>query len=484
MWVDVCSTGVSFGYIKHINSSFSSTNTLFNPDGEYQSINKALNKALENLFLIEHKLKKNAQEYLRSQRGILTNKEFNEEIKVNIYEKRNNRYKALEKALQKLQNKLQENYFRRSLLTDFIVDIKQTITSLMYEEEVKKLTKETIIVVDELAAFYVLKATDKVVGFIALKETNFNSSIICQEKNIPFFVAKKLLKNDDFVIMDGYQSKLYINPQEELIKNYQELKRLDHEKLLQEKLYLNVGTTRLAPKIVDSIKGIGLFRSELACLKEDDIFRKEKQVVCYEKILKTLTPKIVKIALFDFSQDKKPPFLQNSKQTCFQFYGPLHKIYREQLEAILRAHDNYQNAEILIPQISDVKEYYHVKDYLNYLQGEHQLLKPIKVGIILETKVAFDNLLSYQKVDSIYLNIDSLIKELLNCEDIDLANYLDFSEVVVKKVSKFTKDRGIDYLIGGDFNDYYDNYPTIKEKYHKRLSVYQDFLTRLITEKR
>jgi len=75
--------------------------------------------------LIEHKLKKNAQEYLRSQRGILTNKEFNEEIKVNIYEKRNNRYKALEKALQKLQNKLQENYFRRSLLTDFIVDIKQ-----------------------------------------------------------------------------------------------------------------------------------------------------------------------------------------------------------------------------------------------------------------------------------------------------------------------------------------------------------------------
>jgi len=50
MWVDVCSTGVSFGYIKHINSSFSSTNTLFNPDGEYQSINKALNKALENLF--------------------------------------------------------------------------------------------------------------------------------------------------------------------------------------------------------------------------------------------------------------------------------------------------------------------------------------------------------------------------------------------------------------------------------------------------
>ena len=86
MWVDVCSTGVSFGYIKHINSSFSSTNTLFNPDGEYQSINKALNKALENLFLIEHKLK-NAQEYLRSQRGILTNKEFNEEIKVNIYEK-------------------------------------------------------------------------------------------------------------------------------------------------------------------------------------------------------------------------------------------------------------------------------------------------------------------------------------------------------------------------------------------------------------
>ena len=49
--------------------------------------------------------------------------------------------------------------------------------------------------------------------------------------------------------MDGYQSKLYINPQEELIKNYQELKRLDHEKLLQEKLYLNVGTTRLAPRL-------------------------------------------------------------------------------------------------------------------------------------------------------------------------------------------------------------------------------------------
>ncbi|MBW9158609.1 phosphoenolpyruvate--protein phosphotransferase [Clostridium tagluense] len=307
-------------------------------------------------------------------------------------------------------------------------DIKDVTARLMKKlldiEDVNfaQLANEVVIVARDLTPSDTSQIDKKkVLGFITeIGGRTSHSAIMARTLEIPAIVAVKdiasIVKNGDLIVFDGEEGLIYINPEEKIVKLYEE-KKEEYNKSQKEldlligkesittdgikvELSANIGT----PKDLESVlnndgEGIGLYRSEFLYMDRTSAPTEQEQYEAYKEVAQKMKNKPVVIRTLDVGGDKELDYLNlPSEMNPFLGYRAIRvcldkvDIFKTQLRAILRA-SAYGNIKIMFPMISSIEELRAAKAILegvkNDLHKENIAFnEKLEVGIMIEIPAA------------------------------------------------------------------------------------------------
>jgi len=248
---------------------------------------------------------------------------------------------------------------------------------------------------------------DKVVGIVTnIGGRTSHSAIMARSMEIPAVVGLQDLvekmKAGDFVIVDGSEGKVFVNPSEDLIQRYkekqtgyeaqrQELKKLVSQPSMtpdkhQVELVANIGNPQDALVAVkNGAEGIGLYRTEFLYMGRQELPSEEEQFEAYKAVTVMFGKHPVVIRSLDIGGDKALPYLDMPKEmNPFLGYRAIRlcldrtDIFRTQLRAILRA-SAYGNIKLMYPMIATLEE----------LRGANKVLEAVKQELLAE-KIPFN----------------------------------------------------------------------------------------------
>ena len=323
-----------------------------------------------------------------------------------------------------------ENEYMRERASD-IKDVSNRILKILMSEEagvgvgidvdnvnIKNINGDYIIVAKDLTPSDTANMNKKsVLGFVTqIGGRTSHTAIMARTLEIPAIVGVGTslfsIKNDDFLILDGDEGTIIINPSREVINDYEvkrsmqmdyknELKKLKYDtstSLDGKKVELagNIGSVDDVAGVVSSGgEGIGLFRTEFLYMNKDALPDEEEQYIAYRAVLEKMQGKAVVIRTLDIGGDKKLTYLPIAEEmNPFLGYRAIRicldkqDIFKTQLRALLRA-SIYGDLKIMFPMISCVEELRDAKAVLrsvkNTLDKENILYsKQIQVGIMIE----------------------------------------------------------------------------------------------------
>jgi len=261
----------------------------------------------------------------------------------------------------------------------------------------------------------------KVLGFLTnIGGRTSHTAIMARSLEIPAVVGlgniTTVVKQGDYVIIDGDRGKVLINPDAENITFYNKLKE-ECEKTKQglqsfkekasvtidgKKVELagNIGTPGdITGLINNGAEGVGLFRTEFIYMNKDCLPTEEEQFDSYKTVLESLSPKPVVIRTLDAGGDKKLSYLNIDKEmNPFLGYRAIRiclketDLFKTQLRALLRA-SVYGNLKIMFPMISSLEELLLAKNILNEVKAEMDTDKiaydsKVEVGMMIEVPSA------------------------------------------------------------------------------------------------
>lgn len=258
----------------------------------------------------------------------------------------------------------------------------------------------------------------KVLSFVTrYGSTNSHTAILARTMNIPALIGVEFCEDIDgkLGIVDGISGKLIVEPEAEVLKEY-EAKKEDQEKkkrLLQElkgkenvtldgrkiNLYANIGGVGdVAAVLANDAGGIGLFRSEFLYLESEDYPTEETQFAAYKAVAENMAGKKVIIRTLDIGADKQVDYFHMEKEEnpamgyrAIRICLDRKDIFKTQLRAIYRA-GYYGNLSIMFPMITSVEEVKQIKEIVKEVKDELTqegiAFKECELGIMIETPAA------------------------------------------------------------------------------------------------
>ena len=271
-----------------------------------------------------------------------------------------------------------------------------------------------------------------VIGFVTdIGGRTSHTAIMAKSLEIPAVVglqsATERIRPDDWVIVDGTNGAVIVNPNPVMLRHYEELKRkletLD-QALLKVKdlpaetpdghrvrLSANIELPEEIPSVIaHGAEGIGLYRTEFFYLNRGDLPGEEEQFEAYKHVARAIAPHSVIIRTIDLGGDKFMSELRVPREMnpflgwrAIRFCLARPDIFKVQLRAILRA-SVFGKIKLMYPMISGLEE----------LQAANQILEEMKQELDAEGK-SFDRELEVGamiEVPSAALIIDLLAKEV------------------------------------------------------------------------
>ena len=279
-----------------------------------------------------------------------------------------------------------------------------------------------IIVADDLVPSETVQLDkNKVLGFATMYgSVNSHTAILARTMNIPAIIGLgEMLKEEydgAYAIIDGFDGKVYIDPDEETLELMRDKQRKERDKksLLQElkgkdnitlsgqkiNIYANIGNSSDVGSVLQNdAGGIGLFRSEFLYLENETFPTEDEQFQVYKTVAENMGGKKVIIRTLDIGADKQAAYFKLPQEEnpalgyrAIRICLTQTDIFKTQLRALLRA-SAYGQIAIMFPMITSVWEVRRIKEILTEVKEElHADNIPynedVEIGIMIETPAA------------------------------------------------------------------------------------------------
>lgn len=261
----------------------------------------------------------------------------------------------------------------------------------------------------------------KVLGFATMYgSSNSHTAILARTMNIPAIIGLDEGLKPEYdgmmAVIDGFDGKLYISPNEDVLEEMRAKQAEDRERrlLLQQlkgkenvtrggrkiHIYANIGSLADVGEVLQhDAGGIGLFRSEFLYLENDSFPTEEQQFQVYKTVAENMAGKKVIIRTLDIGADKQASYFHLDKEEnpalgyrAIRICLTQPDIFKTQLRAIVRA-SAYGQIAVMFPMIIAVSEVRRIREILGEVRAELDASgisynKDMEIGIMIETPAA------------------------------------------------------------------------------------------------
>ncbi len=314
---------------------------------------------------------------------------------------------------------MDDEYFKARSID--IKDISERVIAILNGSDISSDIGEepVIIAAEDLAPSETVQMDkEKLLGFIThLGSANSHTAILARTMGIPALIGIEIKSDWDgkMAVIDGYEGKLVIEPDEEILIKYEEQRKKDEEQkklLLNLKgkenvtlsgkkinLYANIGdVSDLAAVLQNDAGGIGLFRSEFLYLEKKTFPTEEEQFLVYRQVAERMAGKKVIIRTLDIGADKQVDYFHLDKEDnpamgyrAIRICLTQPEIFKTQLRALFRA-SNYGNIAVMYPMIISLEEVREIKKIVKEVKQELDKMGfpygEVEQGIMIETPAA------------------------------------------------------------------------------------------------
>ena len=290
------------------------------------------------------------------------------------------------------------------------------------------LFEDTILIAHDLSpADTVLFKEQRITAFVTdVGGPTSHTAILGRSLDIPSVIglhnARRLITENETVIVDGINGVLIIDPDEVVLNEYRRLAReyRSHESAEDIKALHNFGAD-----------GVGLFRSEFLYLNRDTMPSEDEQYEVYSAIVKKMKGKSITIRTVDLGVDKNPRwFGQNTTPngslnpalglTGIRLCLAEPVMFRTQMRAILRAavHGPVRMMWPMITSLSEVRQcLIHLDTAQRQLTERGETFGTVSVGCMIEIPSAAMTVGSILKLtDFISIGTNDLIQYILSVD--------------------------------------------------------------------
>ena len=398
-------------------------------DREIERFNEAVHTTEDQLNTLKNGMPEQLKGHafiLNSHLMILKDSMLNDATVKRIRDEKINAEWALKKSLEDIRqifDQVDDEYISNRI-NDVEYVTERILRNLSGDEQqsLADINKRVIIVAHELSPGDTSELnTSKIMGFITdVGGRTSHTAIMAQALQIPVVVglesATRLVGEGDLLIVDGNTGEVIINPDDEIIIEYQE-KRVQHEEYKSSIARLShlpaitldghAITVKANMEFLEEVaaareygsEGIGLYRTEFLYLKSNGLPGEEELFEDYREVAEIIAPEPVTIRTLDLGADKFVPRSEISGEMnpalglrAIRFCLKEPKMFTRQLRAILRA-SPYGNVRIMFPMISGLQEILDAKRLLDQVKEDLKRENieydhNIKTGIMIEVPSA------------------------------------------------------------------------------------------------
>lgn len=419
-----------------------------------------------------------SSEIFKAQRKLIHDHTLYDGIVTKIRFEHQNVQLALYNTIQEIYDmfiQMKDDYIRERSAD--IMDIGNRLMRILKEIkpiQLNDIQEEIVIIAEDLVPSDTYQMNTELVQGFATEQGGITShvAILARNLELPALVGMKDLlrqvKAGDYIILDGMDGLLFINPDEETIKKYQRLlteyrkqkkeledlsslpaTTLDHRTI---KVCANASSLDEIKKALKyNIDGIGLFRSESLFMANSYFPSEDEQFAIYKEAAILLGGKEIIIRTLDIGGDKPLPYFtfEHEDNPFLGWRGirislELEDIFKTQLRAILRA-SIYGDVRIMYPMITSLEELIKanriLKQAMTELTAENVAYKKdIKIGMMVETPAAVLCIEDFaEHVDFFSIGTNDLTQYLLAADrgNKKLANiYNSFHPAVIRSIKR------------------------------------------------